>query len=163
MPSSYLQKIISWEQLSLDLEVNVDSIPVLRIYIAVTINKLYYYLCLKFLCDKFLLPHVNFLTMNQTTVCCRRGLLVAMAKIFMRCNNTDMIQYFKWLIIIPRVHNIYVANSGIYLTEKSLHDTQCCIANQYIAMLLQVFCLINTYHICTHIHCNKDMIVFRIC
>ena len=42
----YFLMIISWEQLSLDLEVNVDSIPVLyRSYI----NKLCcYYLCKKF-------------------------------------------------------------------------------------------------------------------
>ena len=100
MPSSYFLVIISWEQLSLDLEVNVDSIPVLRTYIAITINKLRYYSCLKFLCDKFLLPHVNFLTTNQTTVCCRRGLLVAMVEIFTRCTLALCSYFYRKPVVI---------------------------------------------------------------
>ena len=62
--------IISWEQLSLGLDVNIDSIPVLY---CSYINKLCYYSCLKFLCNIFFvdfIAHENFLTMKyfQTTV-----------------------------------------------------------------------------------------------
>ena len=64
----YFLMIISWEQLSLDLEVNVDSIPVLyHSYI----NKLHS--CLKFFVQKIFMDfiaHKNFLPTKyfQTTV-----------------------------------------------------------------------------------------------